>query len=179
MRRLLAALLALGALTGCSGSPAPAASAPAADLTRADRGAVRQGGTLRWAVDQVPADLDVYTADAPPDTALIAHAVLPSLYRLDEHARPVPDPDYLAGAQVAGRTVTYRLNPKAMWSDGTPLSAADFNAQWTALRDSHPGYGAIESVAAGADPHQVRVVFRQPYAQWQALFSPLDLAAGR
>ncbi|MGC0312629.1 ABC transporter family substrate-binding protein [Kitasatospora acidiphila] len=179
MRRLLAALLALGALTGCSGSPAPAASAPAADLTRADRGAVRQGGTLRWAVDQVPADLDVYTADAPPDTALIAHAVLPSLYRLDEHARPVPDPDYLAGAQVAGRTVTYRLNPKAMWSDGTPLSAADFNAQWTALRDSHPGYGAIESVAPGADPHQVRVVFRQPYAQWQALFSPLDPAAGR
>ncbi|MCX4746967.1 ABC transporter family substrate-binding protein [Kitasatospora sp. NBC_01287] len=177
--RVLAAAALLGALAGCSGAPAPATpSQSAADLTPSDRGAVRQGGTLRWAVDEVPAALDVYQPDATPDTALIAHAVLPSLYRLDDHARPVADPDYLAGAQAVDRTVTYRLNPKAVWSDGTPLTAADFSAQWTALRDTHPGYQAIESVAQGADPHQVKVVFRQPYAEWKALFSPLNPAAG-
>ncbi|MCC9310253.1 ABC transporter family substrate-binding protein [Kitasatospora sp. RB6PN24] len=180
MKRLLAALLVLGTLTGCSGSSGPAAPAPtAADLTRADRSAVRDGGTLRWAVDAVPGDLNVYSADAPPDTALIAHAVLPSLYRLDEHARPVADPDYLAGAEVTGRTVTYRLNPKAVWSDGTPLGAADFTVQWNALRAGQPGYGAIESITPGADPHQVKVVFRRPYAQWRALFSPLYPAGGQ
>ncbi|WP_051970026.1 ABC transporter family substrate-binding protein [Kitasatospora azatica] len=178
MKRLLAAVLLLGTLSACSGGPAPAPSAQAArDLTPVDRGAVRDGGTLRWAVDEVPASLDVYAADAPADTALIAHALLPSLYRLDDHARPFADPDYLAGAQVADRTVTYRLNPKAVWSDGTPLTAADFTAQWTALRANHPGYAAIESVAPGADPHQVKVVFRQPYPEWQALFSPLYPAA--
>ncbi|MFE9425377.1 ABC transporter family substrate-binding protein [Kitasatospora sp. NPDC006697] len=181
MKRLLAAALLLCALTGCSdGGPAPAADRQqaAADLTPADRAAVRQGGTLRWAVDEVPADLDVYAATAPPDTALIAHALLPSLYRLDDRGRPVADPDYLAGAKAADRTVVYRLNPKAVWSDGTPLAAADFTAQWTALRGSHPGYGAIESIAPGADPHQVKVVFRQPYQDWQGLFSPLYPARG-
>ena len=46
------------------------------------------------------------------------------------------------------------------------------------LRDSLPGYAAIESIATGADPHQVKVTFKQPYAQWRALFSPLYPAVG-
>ncbi|MFE0458017.1 ABC transporter substrate-binding protein [Kitasatospora sp. NPDC058965] len=179
MKRLLAAVLLVSALSACSGGPTPLAPARAAsDLTPADRAALRDGGTLRWAVDRVPAALDVYAADATADTALLAHAVLPSLYRLDERARPVADPDFLAGADRADRTVTYRLNPRAQWSDGTPLSAADFTAQWTALRTGQPGYAAIESVAQGADPHQVKVVFRQAYPEWQELFSPLYPAAG-
>ncbi|PYC72104.1 hypothetical protein C7C46_26055 [Streptomyces tateyamensis] len=180
MKRLLAAVLLASALSACSDGPAPSqpSSRAASDLTRVDRAALREGGTLRWAVDQVPAALDVYAADATADTALLAHAVLPSLYRLDEHARPVADPDFLAGAEAADRTVTYRLNPKARWSDGTPLSAADFTAQWRALCAVQPGYGAIESVAQGADPQQVKVVFRQAYPQWQELFSPLYPAAG-
>jgi peptide/nickel transport system substrate-binding protein len=180
MKRLLTAALLFGTLAACSGPASPAVPVPtAADLTRADRAAVRDGGRLRWAVDEVPADLNVFRADASPATALIAHAVLPSLYRLDAHARPVADPDYLAGAEASGRTVDYRLNPKAVWSDGTPVSAADFTAQWTALRETHPAYGAIESITPGADPHQVRVVFRQPYADWKALFSPLYPAKGQ
>ncbi|MGF1430256.1 ABC transporter family substrate-binding protein [Kitasatospora sp. LaBMicrA B282] len=177
--KVLAAAALLGALAGCSGAQAPATpTQSAADLTPGDRNAVRQGGTLRWAVDEVPASLDVYQSDATADTSLIAHAVLPSLYRLDDHARPVLDPDYLAGAEQVDRTVTYRLNPKAVWSDGTPVSVADFIAQWTALRAGHPGYDAIESITQGADAHQVKVVFSRPYADWKALFSPLDPAAG-
>ncbi|MEY9947336.1 ABC transporter family substrate-binding protein [Kitasatospora sp. GAS1066B] len=178
--RVLAAAALLSALAGCDSAPAPVPppSQSASDLTPATRTVVRQGGTLRWAVDQVPASLDVYQSDATADTALIAHALLPSLYRLDDHARPVPDPDYLVNAEQADRTVTYRLNPKAVWSDGTPVTAADFTAQWTALRADHPGYRAIESIAQGVDQHQVKVVFRQPYAEWKSLFSPLNPAAG-
>ncbi|MDH6135046.1 peptide/nickel transport system substrate-binding protein [Kitasatospora sp. MAA4] len=182
LRRVLAAAVVLGALAGCSSPrpPAPAAPPPqpASDLTSGDRTAVRDGGTVRWAVDEVPASLDVYRPTATPDTELIAHALLPSLFRPDDRARPTPDPDYLVGADATDRTVVYRLNPKAVWSDGKPLAAADFTAQWTGLRDSLPGYAAIESIAPGADPHQVKVTFKQPYAQWRALFSPLYPAVG-
>lgn len=177
--RVLAAAALLGALAGCSGAHVPATpSQSASDLTSADRGSVREGGTLRWAVDAVPASLDVYQPDATPDTSLIAHALLPSLFRLDDRGRPVADPDYLAGADAVDRTVTYQLNPKAVWSDGTPLTAADFSAQWVALRDVHPGYATIESIAPGADPHQVTVVFKHPYGEWRGLFDPLYPAAG-
>ncbi|GAA2131167.1 ABC transporter family substrate-binding protein [Kitasatospora kazusensis] len=178
------ALLLAGALAGCSEHRA--APLAGADISAADRARVGEGGTLRWAVDAVPATLNVFQPAATADSALLAHALLPSLFRLDQHAHPVADPDYLAAADVAPagqspQTVTYRLNPKAVWSDGTPISAADFTAQWHALSGTDPayqgehpaGYAAIAAVAQGADGHEVKVTFKQPYAPWRTLFSPL------
>ncbi|MFF2750111.1 ABC transporter family substrate-binding protein [Kitasatospora sp. NPDC058048] len=195
-----AALLLSAGLGGCSDDPGPRAPAPVpapadptattGDVGPADRTAVRDGGTLRWAVDGVPATLNVYQGAATADSALLAHALYPSLFRPDEHGRLVPDPDYLAGFDSTPpgqqpQVVTYRLNPRAVWSDGTPISAADLDAQRTALSGPDParrsgkaaGYDAIESVAQGADPYEVRVTFRRPYAEWRALFGPLYPAA--
>ncbi|MBV2152193.1 ABC transporter family substrate-binding protein [Kitasatospora sp. SUK 42] len=196
-----AALLLTAGLGGCSDGPAPGRTpepAPAradptattGDVRATDRTAVRDGGTLRWAVDGVPATLNVYQQGATADSALVAHALYPSLFRPDEHGRFVPDPDYLASAESTPygqlpQVVTYRLNPHAVWSDGTPLSAADLAAQRGALsgldpdyEGGHPaGYDAIDSVVQGADPHEVKVTFRQPYAEWRSLFGPLYPAA--
>ncbi|MFF2041289.1 ABC transporter family substrate-binding protein [Kitasatospora sp. NPDC058170] len=191
-----ALLLATAALAACSGgppapapSPVPAPAPPAAttgDVRPSDRGAVRDGGTLRWAVDEVPATLDVYQPAATADSALLARALYPSLFRPDEHGRLLADPDYLVAAESTppGRlpqVVTYRLNPDAVWSDGTPLSAADFAAQRAALSGLDPaytstrpaGYDAIDAIGPGADAHEVTVTFRQPCAGWRALFGPL------
>ncbi|MFD7983054.1 ABC transporter family substrate-binding protein [Kitasatospora indigofera] len=180
-----AALLLAGLLTGCSDDPAPAA-VPAWDVSAADRAQVREGGTLRWAVDAVPTTLNVYQPAATPDSELIARAVLPSLFRFDEHARPTADPDYLLSAEStpAGQSpqvVTYRLNPKAVWSDGTRISVADFTAQRSALAGANPayqaarpaGYEAIDTITQGADASEVKVTFKRPYGQWRALFGPL------
>ncbi|MFJ2187658.1 ABC transporter family substrate-binding protein [Kitasatospora sp. NPDC087861] len=196
-----AALLLAAGLGGCSDDPAPVrppgpAPAPAdptagtGDVRPADRAAVRSGGTLRWAVDGLPTTFNVYQGAATADSALLAHALYPSLFRPDDHGRLVPDPDYLAGAESTPpgqqpQVVTYRLNPHAVWSDGTPLSAADLTAQRAALSGLDPayqggrpaGYDAIDSIAQGADPHEVRVTFRRPYAEWRSLFGPLYPAA--
>ncbi|MFI6443248.1 ABC transporter family substrate-binding protein [Kitasatospora sp. NPDC050543] len=191
-RQLTAAAVALllaTSVAACSDDPAPAGPA-VSDFGAADRSAVRDGGTLHWAVDAVPATLNVYQPEATADSALLARALYPSLFRPDEHGRPTADPDYLVSAESTPpggqpQVVTYRLNPKALWSDGKPLSAADFTAQRTALagadpayRSAHPaGYAAIDSITQGADPHEVKVTFKQPYAQWKTLFSPLYPAA--
>ncbi|MFG2911819.1 ABC transporter family substrate-binding protein [Kitasatospora sp. NPDC048298] len=196
-----AALLLAAGLGGCSDdsgpahtpAPVPVPADPTAttgDVGPADRAAVRDGGTLRWAVDGVPATLNVYQGTANADSALLAHALYPSLFRPDEHGRLVPDPDYLAGAESTPpgpgpQVVTYRLNPNAVWNDGTPVSAADLDAQRTALSGLDPAYGgaravgydAIDSVTQGADPSEVRVTFRRPYADWRSLFGPLYPAA--
>ncbi|MER5635843.1 ABC transporter family substrate-binding protein [Kitasatospora sp. NPDC002227] len=185
MRRLAvaAAVLLLSACSTDHGS----SQTGAAGITTASRSQLRDGGTLRWALDTVPATLNVYQPEATADSALLAQALLPGLFRLDEHAHPSPDADFLAGADAApdGKAVTYRLNPKAVWSDGTPITAADFTAQWHALAGTDPafhgehppGYAVIGAVAQGDDPHQVKVTFKQPYAGWRSLFSPLYPAA--
>ena len=185
-----ATLLLAVTLAGCSDDPPPAAAPAASDLSAADRQLTADGGTLRWAVDAVPATLNVYQPEATADSQLVARALLPSLFRSDDRARPVADPDYLVSAEStppgqSPQVVTYRLNPKAVWSDGTPLSAADFTAQRSALGGANPayraarpaGYDEIDSVAQGADAHEVKVTFKHPYAPWQALFSPLYPAA--
>ena len=192
----VAALAALAcaagaALTACSASgPAPAAApAPASDdLVHAGRGRLLPGGTLHWAVDAVPPTLNVFQPDATDATALVDSALLPTMFTLDAHARPTLDRDYLTGAgTVSGQpgTVVYHLSPKAVWSTGAPLYAADFAAQWKALSGKDlaftavgtDGYDDISDVRQGATARDVQVTFSKPYGPWKRLFSPLYPAA--
>ncbi|MEK8172468.1 ABC transporter substrate-binding protein [Streptomyces sp. M19] len=76
--------------------------------------------------------------------------------------------------------MVYKLNPRAVWSDGRPLGAADFVAQWRscAAPTARTGPPATRvrpdlQVERGAGPHEVEVTFAKPYADWRSLFTPL------
>ncbi len=170
------------AAAGCSHSSSGAA--PAVDVATVARSAVRDGGTLRWAVDDVPGTLNTFQSAADPQTARIAGAVLPALFTVDAHGRPQRDPDYLESATVVSRSpqvVLYRLNPKAVWSDGRAITADDFAAQWKALNGTNSafwsahndGYDRVSDVRRGADAHEIKVTFSRPMATWRSLFTPL------
>ncbi|MFT2019096.1 ABC transporter substrate-binding protein [Streptomyces sp. 796.1] len=180
-------LLPLPVVAGCSsGGDEDAAAAPAAhDVASAARADLSGRGTLRWALDAAPATLNAYRADADAGTDRVAGAVLPLLFTLDQQGRPQRNPDYLESAEVIDReprqVVGYRLNPKAVWSNGRALGVADFRAQWRALRGKdaayraarNAGYERIERIAPGEEPGEIEVTFRRPYADWRALFAPL------
>ncbi|MFI5753654.1 ABC transporter family substrate-binding protein [Streptomyces sp. NPDC051569] len=184
---LTSGVLALPVLSACgsggNGNDTPAAAAP--DIAPAGRNWVSQGGTLRWAIDTMPATLNAFQADADASTNRIAGAVLPALFTLDERGRPQRNPEYLESAKIVARepkqVVLYKLNQQAVWSDGREMGAPDFEAQWRALsgKDSaywtahNAGYERIEKVERGADNLEVRVTFNKPYADWKSLFTPL------
>ncbi|GAA0391517.1 ABC transporter family substrate-binding protein [Streptomyces luteireticuli] len=186
---LLAAglLLPLPVLAGCGGDGGAGAELPGAtqDIAAAPRSKVADKGALTWAVDALPATYNVFQSDADATAQRVAAAVLPTLFTLDVHGRPQRNADYLTAAGVVRRepeqVVLYRLNPRAVWNDGTPVTAADFEAQWKALRgkDSafwtagNAGYDRIARVERGADAHEVKVTFTKPYADWAGLFTPL------
>ncbi|WP_461015403.1 ABC transporter family substrate-binding protein [Streptomyces daliensis] len=189
--RRYVAVLAAGALlplAGCSSTTedsAGGATGAARDVPTASRAQVAEGGTLRWAVDSVPQTFNTYQPDADATTDRVAGATLPSLFTLDEKARPQANKDYLVSAKVTAskprQTVVYKLNPKAKWNDGRSLGAKDFVAQWKALNGRHgaywsarnAGYNRIAKIGKGPGAHQVKVVFGKPYADWQSLFAPL------
>ncbi|MFD8143250.1 ABC transporter family substrate-binding protein [Streptomyces sp. NPDC059708] len=183
---LTSGVLALPLLAGCGAGDddgGPAAAAPDIALTARDQ--VADGGVLRWAVDALPETLNGFQADADAATTRITGAVLPHLFTLDAKGRPVADPDYLEKAEVVERepkqVVLYKLNQKAVWSDGREIGAADFVAQWRALngKDSaywtarNAGYERIEKIERGKNDLEVKVTFVRPYADWRSLFSPL------
>ncbi|MFD7506333.1 ABC transporter family substrate-binding protein [Streptomyces sp. NPDC059850] len=185
---LLAAgvLLPLPILTGCSsndddGPP----SRSARDIAPASRAQTAPGGTLRWALDARPATFNAFQSSADTGTERIAGAVLPALHTLDARGRPQLNGDYLESAEVVSRepkqVVVYKLNPKAVWSDGRALGAEDFAAQWKALRGTenaywtarNAGYDRIARIQPGDKDHEVKVTFAKPYTDWRSLFTPL------
>ena len=100
----------------------------------------------------------------------------------------VADPDLNASDPVieetdTGQVVTYEIKEEAVWSDGTPITAADFEYTWRLQRSVDPadggcadlvgstGYEQIESVEPGDSDKTAVVTFSSPYPDWQILFT--------
>ncbi|SDL87604.1 peptide/nickel transport system substrate-binding protein [Nonomuraea maritima] len=156
------------------------------DINPQPRENVRDGGTLRWGINEFPAQWNRNHVDGNlAVAAAVSNALLPAPFVSDEKAQISVDPDYVLAAEVTDRrpkqVVTYTLNPRAKWSDGKPITWADYAAQWRALNGRDPayriasstGYQDIEKVARGKDDHEVVVTFARPFGDWQSLFGPL------
>ena len=115
--------------------------------------------------------------------SVVTHLV-PSLMELDADNAYRPSPTLLEeptvenGGLVVGDdgtfTLTYRLNPDAVWSDGTPITSTDVWFTWRARLDtdgtlSTIGYELISDIDA-SDPHTAVVTFPEPFAPWRDLF---------
>lgn len=150
---------------------------------------VPDGGTITWAINQMPEQWNYNQVDGTQaDTSNITGAILPGPVKTEEDGTPVPDGDLATDFELTSQdpqVVTYTLNPKAVWSDGTPITWKDFEAQWKALSgedseflvSSNTGYDRIGSVEQGDEENQVVVTYKKPFADWQAQFSPLYPAA--
>ena len=191
---VVVALLA-SACTGGNGDEEPAGpdgggdAAPSAeenDINEVPRDQLQEGGTLRWVLEELPPNFNTHSLDgALGDNSAVMGALLLSPFNYDAAARPSVDPNFLASAELTAtepqQVVTYRINPRATWYDGTPVTVADFEAQWRALNGTDPafkvvstqGYDKIDSVAAGADEREVVVTFKEDYVDWRGLFSGL------
>lgn len=151
---------------------------------------VRQGGRLKLSVQKWVHQYNFYQVDGTDGDAVgILEQVEPVLMPRDGKGVPHPDPNFLISAQVTStspQVVTYKLNPKAKWSNGKQLSYRDFATLWKDLNGSDDrylvadstGYDRISKVARGADDQEVKVTFSKPYADWQRLFRPLLPADG-
>ncbi len=185
--------VALGA-SACTSSKSSTTSKPTAppkssvnDTNPMDRSKLKQGGTLAWPIDQFSTQWNYNELDGPEvSTADVIQALMPSPFHFDAGGTPYANTDYLAGeptvATVGGKqTVTFELNQKAKWSDGTAITEADYAAQWKALNGTNSkfnvasttGYSQISNVAAGKDKYEVVVTFSSNFADWKSLFSPL------
>ncbi|MCX4471515.1 putative monoacyl phosphatidylinositol tetramannoside-binding protein LpqW precursor [Micromonospora sp. MW-13] len=100
-----------------------------------------------------------------PDTSVVLNAAL------------------LESAEVvstAPMTIKYKIQQKAVWSDGTPISGKDF--EYTqAVQDPEKcaeckaafteGYSLIDSVQTSSDGKTVTMTYSKPFSEWQALFN--------
>jgi peptide/nickel transport system substrate-binding protein len=174
------AVLAL-ILAACGGSSGTTSTSPT--------GAVKSGGSLTFALDEDVAGFNIWQAnDAEFVLQEIMNQVWPSTFIVQPNLKPVLDTDVVTSAQVvkaSPQTIVYKINPKAKWSDGTPISAQDFIYNWQAqsgnpkykdvggkafLPASTAGYSQIQSVTSSDGGKTATVVFAKPFGDWQSLF---------
>jgi peptide/nickel transport system substrate-binding protein len=181
------ATLAAFSLTACSGdtSNSPDVAANANDIAPTPRDQVADGGTMKWPISQTIPNFNYNQLDgALQDLDEMTDGMMPFPFNFDAAGVPSVNPDYFTSVELTSsspQVVTYTINPKAKWNDGTAISADDFIAQWKALNGTNAdfnvasttGYENIKSVEEGDNAQQAVVTFKTTYADWQALFSPL------
>lgn len=190
---LLAGALALGACggPGGDGDGGPGdepTSAPitSQDINAVDRAELAEGGELRQAVSSFADNWNpMHVNGNNADYTQVRDAMSPRLMVYNEKGEATPDPNYLLEANAEGGEaadepliVTYKLNPDAVWNDGSPINVEDMQAEWNACKDkesefnciSTEGYDLIESVEAGADEFEVIVTYKGAYPDWTGTF---------
>ena len=175
-----------GLVSGCSpaggaqATSTTAASLPATGWVAADRDALADGGTLRLALDALPPTYQISSVDSvDSDDATVADLYLPSFVSLTADGGWTPDPDYATDVRLVStdpQVVEVRINPDAVWSDGTPITVDDVAANWRALNGTDPDYAVgsttvwpdVASVTAGTDDRDVLIQLARPNADWPA-----------
>ena len=154
-----------------------------------------EGGDLVLAAEQEPKCTDwLGTCDQGSEWAywVLGAQTLPRAFDV------LPDSTYVPGAVLEGApdvspgppvTITYRIKPSAVWSDGQPITSADFRYTWQQVVSGPDvfdttGYDRIAAIDA-SDPKVAIVTLKSPLGAYRDLFSafygilPSHILAGR
>ncbi len=182
LRGLLALAVVLGLAAGIAGVAGCQPTGTTGGGTTTTTGPVT-GGTLTIGYEQEPQILNSFitggdmmaTKDVESNVLLGLIRIKPDFSYEPMLAESIPD---LANGGVTENpfTVTWKLKPNAVWSDGVPVSADDLkftfdtimSDKWQIL--SRAGYEEIEK-AEVIDPKTVKFTFKAPYAPYREMFS--------
>jgi peptide/nickel transport system substrate-binding protein len=191
-------------LSGCGTTPAPtteatpaaagATQAPATQATQAPVAEATQAPEATTAPTSAPAARKVATfiwtqefdTLNPLYTNMWFSTTTFELWQcdawmFDDKAQPIPSlvtemPSTAnGGLSTDGKIVTLKLRPDAVWSDGTPLTSADFNFTYqmyintaNAVSTVYP-YDQLEKLET-PDPQTVVMTFKEPFAAWPIMW---------
>ncbi|WP_454141345.1 ABC transporter family substrate-binding protein [Microbacterium lacticum] len=175
--------------TAPSSTDSPAAALPTVDWDAADAGDVQDGGTLNLAVGALPVNYNNSQIDGNDvDTNTLLSPTQGGPLRITTDGGTEVNPDYASSVELTSedpQVVEIKLNPKAVWEDGTPITVADYEATWKALNGTNEAYQVVSttgwdqigSVEQGSDEFDVKVTFSSVFADWQSLFGGTVLPA--
>ena len=178
------------ALSGCSSAVdlAPQAGQNAqigstSDVNPHDPATLADGGSLRLALTDFPPNFNILHIDGnSADVSAMMKATLPRAFIIGPDGSTTVDTDYFTSIELTGtapQVVTYTINPKAVWSDGTPITWEDIASQVHALSGADKtfeiagpsGADRVASVTRGVDDRQAVMTFAKPYAEWRGMFA--------
>ncbi|MBV8994931.1 MAG: ABC transporter family substrate-binding protein [Pseudonocardiales bacterium] len=182
-------------LVACGGSPGSGGNGGGGDTAQSLAGQaqynpqpydnLKDGGTLTTALIEISTQWNPFQGNATGYSLDVWNWYNPVLTTFSPDGKPVFNPDYLTDVKaetVNGNThITYTINPKATYNDGSPIDWTAFEATWKAdnaqnkdyIVISSDGYNRIASVTRGVDDRQAIVTFNGVNVWWPGLFNSL------
>ncbi|MDV3135762.1 ABC transporter family substrate-binding protein [Mycobacterium sp. 29Ha] len=186
----MATVIAALTLTACSDSnqEAPSAGGSAEvgstnDVNPQDVANLKQGGNLRLALNDFPPNFNSLHIDGNTgDVASIERPTMPRAFRIAADGSASVNTDYFTSVELTStdpQVVTYTINPKAVWSDGTPITWEDLQSQINATSGKDKGFAIaatngsdrVEKVERGVDDRQAVITFAKPWSDWKGMFA--------
>ncbi|MPZ66062.1 MAG: ABC transporter family substrate-binding protein [Pseudonocardiaceae bacterium] len=150
----------------------------------AEAGALRDGGEVAFALEKNISNWNANSAEGNVlETGLVFQSVLPKAFVTQPDLTPAMNENLLVSAEQTNsnpQTLVYQIQPDAVWSDGTPITATDFIYNWRTQngRDcpdcaaaTTSGYDQIRSIEPAGNGKAFTVTMSTPYTDWQALWS--------
>lgn len=174
-----------GGGNGGGGGSGTAAGFAACDKSpnTCNSGKASGSGTLTYSIEKDIPNWNINSSEGNVfESAETLTGVLPQVF--------VPQPDFTVAlnkdlmvsveqTKTNPQTIVYKIQPDAVWSDGTPITAEDFTFLWKTMNgkdcpkcvvSSTSGYDRIKSVKGSDNGKTVTVTMAKPFADWKAMF---------
>lgn len=160
-----------------------AAACVGGDEKKEPEGEAQKGGEAVFGAEQWPQCVNPITSCAFASwyAITVQYHTMPRLMELDAQGNFIASPLITeaptldnGGITEDPFTITFNLNPDAVWEDGTPITSEDVEFTWKAILNtkgtiSTVGYEDIKSIDT-SDPTTVVMEFSKTYVDWQDLF---------
>jgi len=145
---------------------------------------VKKGGTLTLAISQLPDNYNNWQVNGGLQvTSDLQVPVLGGGVTTKSDGSWAIDKNYAESIKLVSKdpqVVEVKLNKKAVWTDGKPITAADMIAYWKASNGSNKdfeivatnGFKDIGSVEQGNDKYSYNVTFKTKNADWPNYIYP-------
>ena len=143
---------------------------------------IQQGGQITFAIEKNIPNWNVNSADGNVfETGMATKAYLPYAFSNTPDLKLELNTDLMESATLTNpTTIVYKIKPNAVWSDGTPISAADFVYGWkmqspTQCPDcdtaGNGGWELVKGVTGSPDGKTATMTLSKPFTDWQNFFA--------
>nr|WP_179429975.1 ABC transporter family substrate-binding protein [Spelaeicoccus albus] len=155
-----------------------ASKLPATDWQRAAADEVKQGGSLKLAIGQMPSNFNISQVDgALVDLDTMMDPTLGGPIKIKEDGSWTVDHNYAKSVKLVSKdpqVVEVKLNPKAVWQNGDPITWKDYYWFWKANNGSNKkyqiasnrGFKDIGKIEKGENKFDVKITYKKKNADW-------------
>lgn len=160
---------------------AETATLPTTAWQKVDYANIKQGGTLTLALDQLPDNWNTLEVDGNnASTGTILDPTMGGPVRTTADGGWEINPDYATDVKLLSsdpQVVEVKLNPKAVWQDGTPITYKDYAATIKASDGSNKAYDLVStnvyqdvaSVTREDTDQNFKITFKNKNADWPSI----------